>query len=403
MTFAALCTSLFVYGFVGDLMGEVGEVLRSTAIFMTVGLAMVGATICLWRGMAVAAFLTVAGFSSVFISLYIFSMNSGVPFTFGAGGQYIGLSFIGLFALTLKDGHAGTLFRWFFGLTCLYAVFFIAALAAIRLGVVDVGSAIRGVVSADDVGRGTRLHASAFPLIYGTTYSVVSFQKRPTISKALLILLFALTFWVTESRTITALVFIAVSVHFVLRRPILFSRGSFAIYLVGAIGSVLILLQPDLNPFSYTTDYSAQVRENTVNIASNLIRYYWVFGSGLSFGIEGYAPLAGVYYFFPGDIGLMGILFSYGIFGLLGYSFIVYLGCFSYKKLLVSFNSAVIAESVTVTASIIAVYSLLSPQYDGGSSGSILAMLLIALKIHRPQQTMQRSHHRDTSRYGAAV
>lgn len=384
LTFAALCTSLFVYGFVGDLMGQAGEILRTTAIITTVGLAMIGAAICMWRGMILAAFLSIAGFASVFVSLFVFSINSGLPFTFGAGGQYIGLSFVGLFCLSLHDGTAGKLLRWYFILCCGYAVFFILALSAIRLGLIDVGAAIRGIASADDVGRGTRLHASAFPLIFGITYSAARFRLKPGLPYLILLAVFALTFWMTESRTITALTIAVVVGYLILRNAILIGKASFILYTAGAMLSVVILTDPTLNPFLYFSDSSAEIRANSINIASDFFGYYWLLGAGLSFGIDGYSPLTGIFYFFPGDIGLMGILFSYGVVGFVGYSLLVYFGCFSYRRVVAALGSNVIAEAITLTGSVIAMYSLLSPQYDGGSSGSILAMFLIALRLYRP-------------------
>lgn len=390
LTFAALCTSLFVYGFVGDLMGEAGEVLRLTSIILTVTLAMAGAMICAWRGFVLVAILTIAGFSSVFIALFIFSLNANMPFTFGAGGQYIGLSFIGLFALTLQDRSTGKLLRWFFVLCCGYAVFFILALASIRFGLIDVGGAIRGVASADDVGRGTRLHASAFPLIFGIAYAAAMFRMKPRLSYILLVFLFVYTFWITESRTITAVTILVIIGYGLLRNAKLIGKASFILFSIGAALSIFILIYPDYNPFLYLADSSAAIRANSINIASDFFNYYWLWGAGLSFGIDGYAPLTGIFYFFPGDIGLMGILFSYGILGFFGYLLITYLGCLSYDRVGIATDSKVIAEAVTLTASVIAIYSLLSPQYDGGSSGSILAMFLIALRLHRAPDARRR-------------
>ncbi|MDM7966163.1 hypothetical protein [Blastomonas fulva] len=385
LTFAALCTSLIFYGFVADLLGAAGETIRLSAIVATAILTLTGGAICLWRGKIFAAGLTLAGLFSIFLFLFVFSMNSGVPFTVNSGGEYIGLTFVGLFALTFQDRSFGRLMRWFYILCCGYAVFYLMASGAIRLGIIDTGGITRAIASADDAGRGDRLHAAALLLVFGTAYSVAQMRLRFAVPYLLAAGLFAIAWWVTESRAITTVTFLVMVGYVALRNVPLMGRAAFLAYLAGTLFSILLLIDPSLNPFLYFGDQSASIRVNSVDIASQSMQYYWLTGAGISFGVENYRPLTGITYFFPGDIGMMGIFYMYGVAGLMIYMFISYLGCHSYWPVLKLGYSAVLAEAVTLTAIVLALYSLQAPQYNGGSSGSIFAMMLIALAL-QPRQ-----------------
>ena len=390
LTFAALCTASFVYAFFADFLGGAGETARIVAIIGTAGLTMVGAAICLFRGLILASILSVAGVLSIFLFLYIFSFNSGVPFTLNSGGEYIGLTFTGLFALTLQDKTFKKLMKWFYWLCVTYAFFYLIASAAVRIGLVDTGGVARAVATADDAGRSDRLHSASLLLLYGTGYSVASLREKFSIRALLLTTLFASCWVATESRAITLLVVIAVLGYAILKNVALLGRMTFIVFVAGSAFSVMLIVDPSLNPFLYFGDQSASVRTNSIDIVSQSIQYYWLTGAGISFGVENYKPLTGITYFFPGDIGMIGILYTYGIAGFLLYTWLCYLGCVSYEMVSDAVGDYAVATGVALSCIVYALYSLQSPQYNGGSSGSIFAMMLVALVLHLRRETPTR-------------
>lgn len=382
LTLAAICLAAFVYAFVADLLGEFGETVRIVVIVLTGVLTMTGAAICLFRGYLAAFFISVAGLLSIFLFLFIFSINSGVPFTLTSGGEYIGLTFTGLFYLTLKDRTYGNLMRWFYRVCIGYAIYYIVASLALRFGLLDVGGVARAIASADDVGRGDRLHSASLLLVYGVCYSMVMVRKHFSLYYLLASALFCVAWFLTGSRTITLVVFLALLPYLALGQTGWLKMAVKIVFYAGAIGSFFIILNPDLNPFLYFGDQSASIRANSILIVSDSIQYYWLQGAGISFGVENYRPLTGITYFFPGDIGLIGIFYTYGIFGFLLYVGLCRLGMDADTTIQRLGYSANVAVACAISGMIFAIYSLQSPQYNGGSSGSIFAMMMLALFIY---------------------
>ncbi|MFN3819232.1 O-antigen ligase family protein [Blastomonas sp.] len=383
LAFAAITTSLVFYAFIADLMGPAGESVRLGAIVVAAALAVTGAAICLWRGLLLPAFVSVAGLLSIFTSLYVFSMNSGVPFTFNSGGEYVGIGFTGLFALTLQDRTYGRLMRWFFYLCCIYVVFYVAASLALRLGLVGTGGVSRAIASADDAGRGDRLHAAALLMVYGTAYSVLRVRSDFRMIYLAWAIMFLVGWFLTGSRTIVVVIIPVLLAYLVWKNPKALGKLGFLAFMTGIVLSMMIIINPELNPFLYFGDQSASVRTNSIDIASQKIGDFLITGAGISFGIENYKPISGITYFFPGDIGMIGIFFVYGLPGLLLYILICYLGCTSYARIVAKGYSSDIATSVMLTAVILSLYSLQAPMFNGGSSGVLFATMFIALALDK--------------------
>ncbi|MFC3309127.1 O-antigen ligase family protein [Blastomonas aquatica] len=272
--------------------------------------------------------------------------------------------------------------KWFYTLCVAYAFFYLAASAAVRIGLIDTGGVARAIVTADDAGRGNRLHSASLLLLYGTGYSIASLRARFSVGVLLLTGLFTLCWIATESRSITLLVLLTMLGYALIRNAARLGRMTFIVFAAGLAFSLMLIIDPDLNPFLYFGDQSASVRTNSIDIVSQSIQYYWLTGAGISFGVENYKPLTGITYFFPGDIGLIGIFYTYGVLGLLLYSWLCYLGCMSYRMVCDAIGDYTIATAVALTCIVYALYSLQSPQYNGGSSGSVFAMMLIALVLH---------------------
>jgi len=380
LAIAALTCALFIYGFVGDVLGPVGEVMRQVAIFLTVALAMAGAALCIVRGMLLAAILSIAGLLSVFVYLAVFSENSLVPFSWMSGGSYVGVTLIGLFSLTLQDRTFGRLMKHFYFVCCAYTVFYVLASVAIKLGAVDIAGT-HAIAGADDFGRGPRLHPAIAALIFGTTYAVIRWARRPNVWDLLLIALFLAAWIATQSRLITALAALVIAGYMLAPHIRMISRAALYVFLAIFAYSLALAFYPEINPFTYFSDTSAVVRINSIHIVANSMRYYWLHGAGIAFGVDGYLPLSGITYFFPGDIGILGILYIYGIPGAFAYLAICYLACTADPRMASRGYSPILTHAVTVTGVILTFYSFQSAQFNGGASGAIFASLFVALAV----------------------
>ncbi|MEI9928755.1 MAG: hypothetical protein WDN44_15085 [Sphingomonas sp.] len=132
LAFGALASSMFIYAFIADLMGPMGDIAHTIAIVMTGVISMIGATICLLREKYFSALTSIIGIAVVWIYIFVFAYYSGQNFIWSSGGEYIGLSMFSLFSLVIDDRAFGRLMRWFYLLCCGYAIFYVGDLCASR-------------------------------------------------------------------------------------------------------------------------------------------------------------------------------------------------------------------------------------------------------------------------------
>ncbi|MDF0541303.1 hypothetical protein PX699_03035 [Sphingobium sp. H39-3-25] len=85
-----------------------------------------------------------------------------------------------------------------------------------------------------------------------------------------------------------------------------------------------------MNPFeNFVSDQSDWARWQDVEIVHRTIANYWILGAGVAAGEDRYMPFTKVDYFFPGDIGLIGQHFNFGVLGMIVYTAQAYGACFS--------------------------------------------------------------------------
>ncbi len=393
LTIFSIFLAIIVQGRLTDLLGGAADPLRIGAIVLVVSLNMIGSAICLVRGMVLQSILGFIGLGWIFFYTTVFSINSGIPFTFSAGGEYFGYSFLALFALTLRDRSFEKLIQWLYVLSVGYAVVYILASFAVQLGFIDVGAATRAVVTADDAGRGNRLVVATMPFVFGTMMTIVRLTRSFSLIHALILVLFIGGWFLTSSRTIMVALLAVILAYVVIRRSHLVATGTLVAFLLGLLGSMLLVFYPDYNPYYLATDISGLIRVMSVNIVSDQISEFWLAGGGIAFGVEGYYPITGSRYFYPGDIGLVGMLFAYGVIGLVAYCSLVIIGCRAERYADARGYPPLLGKSLALTMCVFALYSLQSPQIDSGSSASILAVACAALLLDRraaPKSTPHR-------------
>lgn len=383
LALASISLAILVYGKMTDLLGASGEDFRTIIIVLAVVINMIGASICLFRGMVIEAIITFAGLLWIFHFVFIFSLYSGIPFTFSAGGEYLGYTYFGLMSLVIKDKMLPKFLNWLFTICVIYAVYYIIANIAVQLGILDTGSATRVFVSADDAGRSDRLYATGLPVVFGLMIALSKIRQNFSIKHIISILLFIACSLVASSRLISALMVLVIIAYFTVGDLRKLGRYTLIFMAISISLSLSLIYFPDLNPFIFATDNSGLVRVLSLYIASDLMSDYWITGAGISFGIEGYMPITNKTYFFPGDIGFVGLLFEYGVFGFAFYCLLVYVACTAYGRAIARGCPRDLATGLALTGITFSIYSLQSPQFDCGASPSILAMVFLALAVDR--------------------
>lgn len=383
LTLFAMVLSVILYGKLPDLLGGAAEAVRAATIFLTVAVTMTGAVICLLRGMILSAALTIMGLAWVFIYTVVYSLNTGVPYTLSAGGEFIGYTFFGLFALTLRDKTFGKLMWWFYIISCGYAVYYVTSSLAVQTGVIDIASTTRAVISADDAGRGNRLLATLVPLAFGIMYTFVILINAFKFRYLMVLGLFGLAWYLTFSRTVGVITIIVMLAYGLTRNIKLVSRVFLTTLVVATLFSLFLVLYPDYNPFYLAYDVSGMIRVMSVNSVSDLFHYYWLFGAGIAYGPEAYEPITGTKFFFPGDVGLIGMLFAYGVVGFPVYIFMMYCGFKAHRNVPSDPAFPYLGTALTLTGCVFGLYSLQSPQYDSGSPASVLGVAFVALALNQ--------------------
>lgn len=407
LALVSISLAILVYGKVTDLLGASGEDLRTAAIVLAVAINMMGAAICFYRGMVFEGFTTIAGLVWIFYFVFIFSRNSGIPFTFSAGGEYLGYTFFGIISLVIRDKMLVRFLNWLFLVCVFYAFYYVVATNAVQTGSIDAGSATRVFVSADDAGRGDRLYATGMPIVFGLMFSLSRLRQRFSLKQLLCISLFIMCSVIASSRLISLVMILVVVSYFFIEDLNKLGRYTLVFMAATIAFSMSLIAYPDLNPFILATDTSGLVRVFSLYVASDLMHDYWITGAGISFGIEGYMPITNKTYFFPGDIGFVGILFEYGVFGLAFYSFLVFLACTTYRRAIARGCPRDLASALALTGITFSIYSLQSPQFDCGASPSILAMVFLALAVNKlgARQDVRVTRNYASSRldYGARL
>ncbi|MEI9851645.1 MAG: hypothetical protein WDN24_13265 [Sphingomonas sp.] len=343
-----------------------------------------GIGLCVLRGRYVVALLSVALLASIWAYIFNFAVQTSQPFVWAAGGEYVGIGLLGLFFLAGENGGFDKLIRWYFWISFGYACIYLLSSYALSWGMLQIDVEARILVSADDVGRGDRLFLASAPIIFGLAYCLTHFSKKNMALYAVPLMVFVATLIVSNSRTVTALTLLFAVAYFLVRNIRLIAWGGFAGYAIGVLLSIMIMFRPELNPFRQFDESSAYVRVMALEYVRSVIDHYWITGAGISFGEAAYSPLTGNRYFYPSDIGMVGILYIYGIAGLLFYILLSLTGCFSYHPLRKLGYRPLVGEVMSLTGVILATYSLQAPLYNG-QSGDLLAALYgaIALRAYR--------------------
>jgi len=349
-------------------------------------LCIVGTLICSLAGIGFAvadghlgtATISVALLASIPLEILRFSIQTGVPYAPWSGGAFFPLGLFALFYVVIRQGVLRKTLTFLFGLVIAYALLYAVLSLAMRTGLLHLDSKL--IISADDTsGRTARI-----PLLHG--YIAMGFfaamasliQNRSRYQSIMLMALFTGCLYLSQSRTIIAVMAAtALAVLFVQSMKTV-SRSYFFLFCAGLIATLAVCFNSHLNPLDeFGTDISSWARWSDIRIVHSLVSDIWLLGSGISSGEQAFQPLTGVKYFFPGDIGLAGVLTEFGILGVAFYLFIAFAACHACSKAKLKHHYPQLV-GILLSGPVLVIYSLLAPVFIAGS-GMVSAVIFMAI------------------------
>ena len=307
-----------------------GESLRLLLMLLQISLCAFGIA------MAVASRAVLIGFGTICITLlvplylYRFSQVSGTQFNPFAGGDYYIIAIIAVLYLEIRNGGLERILNFIFRVSSIYAALYCLLWLAFALGYLHVPENSNLVLqNSGALDRGLRLSLANSYIIFGISVSMVSLIKLRNASSIFFLLLFFVALYFSGSRFLTLIILMSSVIYIALRNVRwvqIFWLSVFSLYLVAVL---MIVFFHDFNPFSFIADnstvyqdLSAWARWRSTEIAIDLLDSHWLLGIGIPSGPAAYQPLTYVNFFYPQDLGLLGIFTSYGVGGFLGYIFI---------------------------------------------------------------------------------
>jgi len=381
-----------------------GDVVRTALLFFEIAIIILGISLAIFSGRIVIASASIITFAAVPFYAYIFGVASGEDPVLSSGGDYFFISIAALFFLVLNGGMGERFLKTLYRMSVVYAVLYILVVIAISANILSVGAESHIVLdSGGGVDRGLRVTLINSFVIFGTCVATISTFREFRIKQLACLFIFCLCLFLSGSRYVSALMCAAIVMFLIFQNSKLTRNLFFLIFFVGLLFVGYVISAHNFNPFngfvneaSSHGDVSAWARWKDVDIANKLIPDHWLFGVGISNGIDAYRPVSGVPYFYPQDIGLLGVFIMFGIFGFSYYVFICFCACFSYQKLQVQDFS--IKAGLGLAGAVMTVFSHLAPVFTANAMP--FAAMYLALFAWRPRRLGNFRRSDEVSRLG---
>ncbi|WP_404480183.1 O-antigen ligase family protein [Novosphingobium sp. BL-52-GroH] len=365
-----------------------GEIVRLVCLLLEIAMAAYGIFIALSRKYLAVALFSLMIMIAVPFYAYVFSNASGLPFVPASGGDYLPIGMIALLYLVLRNGQAEPLLNFIFKLSLVYALVYIALWFGVYVGVIVPGEDSQIVLrSGGGIDRGLRLVLSNSFAVFGTCVATASLFRFLQARSIVTFIIFAVCLYLSGSRFISLLTMAFVGFYAISQNARLTRAIFFGIFSIGFIFTTYVVAVHSYNPFngfvtdlSSKADVSAWARWKDIDLANRLIPEHWLFGLGIPNGPKAYEPITHVGFFYPQDIGLLGVFMMFGVFGFLFYGVIAYAACFSHVRLRV--NNASLKIGLGLAGAVMVVYSLLAPVFIGNAIP--FAALFLALMFWAP-------------------
>jgi hypothetical protein len=354
------------------------SLIRQFLIVFIFLLCIFGVLLSLYRRSIIASLLSTSLLLYVFVLSGLYAVQFRQEFNLLSGGAFFEGGMTAFYLLFISSRNLESVAHALAKLALAYACAYVLTATMIDPRTLGGPEASRLVIAGDEnIGRGLRYSLSRSIVVFGFFYYLHRFRFRPTTVMIVLIFLYAI--YLSGSRGFSA-VFISVLAIYLLSRSIRVTSIACSIAFAAlALASMYVAFNPSLELLSAgAQDNSVAVRANSLDIAQALLPHFWLFGAGIPSGGGGYIAATGVATYYSSDLGLVGILFDSGVFGLVCYTFLG-LGCvWSGARIDRATGSHRMATALGLTACTMALYSAQSPAFFGGP---LTALMLAGLLI----------------------
>ncbi|WP_156796117.1 hypothetical protein [Brevundimonas subvibrioides] len=373
----ALTAHLMIFGRLIELLPG-GEAIRAVAIIIVLMCAILGIAGCFVRGYFFSALASTTILASIWLSLAVYSFRFGQPFVVTAGGLYFAAGLPALFLLVYKSGQLPAVIHKLYILTLIYGVIYIIAALAMQAGILRITQQTFIAIGADDlIGRKVRLTLATTYIVFGLMWALAELLRKPGLAPAAALALFATCLVLADSRLISAITVVTAIAFLLTRSSTLVARGALAAFGVIMVVSMLVAFNPDFDLLSpIARDTSERVRAQSFDIAQAKIGDFWLFGAGVPSGGAGYVAMTSSRTFYPSDIGLVGVVFVYGVGGVIFYCLTTIAGLIAMDRFDRTPFVGPVGQALTLTASAMAVWSVFAPSYVGATSGALGALFV---------------------------
>ncbi|MDF0544189.1 hypothetical protein PX699_17705 [Sphingobium sp. H39-3-25] len=376
--------------------------LRPLALAVIILTSVFGVAMCLDPKRIGAGIAGIAFLLAVPLAVYNFDVRTAQPFVLSSGGYYYGIGLVGLFvAVARLEGGLERFLRIAFWICVAYILIYVVVAPLLAGGYLTLPEDSALLVAEDKTsGRSARVVLASTHAAFVLGVALASLMQRFEWKHLMVVALALVALLLAQSRLITVIILLILIAYFVSRRITLLGILSF-IFFLAALSVSMVIAFSDMNPFeNFASDQSGWARWQDVEIVHRTIANYWILGAGVAAGEDGYMPFTKVDYFFPGDIGLIGQHFNFGVLGMIVYTAQAYGACFSKATLSAIGVDTRLSTGLALAGIISVCYSILAPVFAGGSA-TVFGSIFLAILPYAPAIGFWR--RRDMGRFGVAV
>ncbi|MDI1295642.1 MAG: O-antigen ligase family protein [bacterium] len=314
------------------------------------------------------------------LSLYIFAGNFSREVNLNAIGPFIGIMSFVVYYPFIVRGKISTVTKTILLFSTVYAALYLILNITYLSGLMvpNLGSL---VIPDAPGGRADRILAASAVLTVGASMWLVRARSHLTPLNIAMLILFLVDIYLTGSRYYQA-VFVLLSIIYIITgRARTCGYIAISLFVLGASQMIISALFDLKNPFEiFGGDNSATVRAASVSLAVPHIREHWLMGVGFPSSDLDNVWAMSTKYFFSSDLGALGIMYNYGLVGLLLFGLLSYFSALPERRIAATPDTALDAQAITLTGAICALQGLIAPVLWIGS-GTFLSGLFLAIAL----------------------